>query len=132
MEEFTDAVVFAVGGWNPRFDRVLAKAVVGTQAAAIIEANGVDRAVTDENLDRFTWIDGAWRSGTSGSCGKSGRCDGLAYAWGNAPAGETVTVSFSGKEHKVEVEPSGFWLFAALSADFDPSADWEDLPRQIN
>ena len=93
MEEFTDAVVFGVGGWNPRFDRVVAKAVVGTEAAAIIESNGVDSEVT----------------------------------------GETVTVSFNGKDHKVEMEPSGFWLFAARFADFaDASADWEDLPRRIS
>ena len=133
MDEFTDAVVFAVGGWNPRFDRVVAKAVVGTEAAAIIESNGVDSEMTDENLDRFSWIDGGWRSGASGSCGDSGWCDGLAYACGNAPAGETITVRFDGKGHKVEVEPSGFWLFAAVFADFaDPSADWEDLPRRIS
>lgn len=62
MEEFTDAVVFGVGEWNPRFDRVVAKAVVGTEAAAIIESNGIDSEVTDENLDRFSWIGGVWQS----------------------------------------------------------------------
>lgn len=125
MEEFTDAVVFAVGGWNPRFDRVVAKAVIGTEAAAIIESNGVDSEKTDENLDRFSWIAGSWQSFVSGSCGDSGWCDGMAYACGEAPAGETVTVSFDGREHTVEAEPSGFWLFAALSADL------EDLPRRV-
>jgi len=115
------------------FDRVVAKAVVGTEAVAIIESNGVDSEMTDENLDLFSWIDGGWRSGASGGYGDSGWCDGLAYACGNAPAGETITVSFDGKEHKVDVEPSGFWLFAALFADFaDASADWEDLPRRIS
>ncbi len=126
MQEFTDDVVFAVGGWNPRFDRVVAKAVVGTEALAIIESNGVDSVATDRNLDRFSWIGGQWRSDQSGSCGDRGSCAGMTYACGNAHPGATITVGFDGKEHKVEVEPSGFWLFAALSAD------WEDEPRRIS
>ena len=109
------------------------KAVIGTEAAAIIESNGVDSEMTDENLDRFSWIGGSWQSFASGSCGDSGWCDGMAYACGEAPAGETITVSFNSKEHTVKVESSGFWLFAALSADFaDQPVDFDEFPRRIN
>ena len=126
MDEFTDAVVFAAGGWDPRFDRVVAKAVVGRNAIAIIDSNGVDGGHTDENIDRFSWINGSWKGGASGSWSETGWCDGLAYASGNAAPGDTVTVSFDGEEHRVAVEQSGYWLFAVAAADE------EDLPRRIS
>ncbi len=126
MDEFTDAVVFAAGGWNPRFDRVVAKAVVGRKAIAIIDSNGVDGGHTDENIDHFSWIGGRWRGETSGSWGETGWGDGFAYAGGNAAPGDTVTVSFDGEEHRVEVELSGYWLFAGAGADE------EELPRRVS
>jgi len=58
MDEFTDEAALGGGGWDRRFSRVLAKAVVGTSAVAIIDSNGAQGDRVYENVDTYTWETG--------------------------------------------------------------------------
>ena len=126
MQDFTDEVALEAGGWDARFARVLAKAVVGTAAVAVIDANGADGGVTYENTETFTWTErGGWTSQISGGGYGLGCSNGIAYSCGRAPAAEKVVVEWRGEPNEVEVQPNGYWLFAIASDDSD------DLPERV-
>ena len=115
VDEFTDDVALEAGEWDQR-SRVLAKAVVGPVAVAVIDANGADGGVTYENTETFSWDEHegwTWQI-SSGGYG-SGWNNGIAYACGPARADELVVVEFRHERHSVDVQPSGYWLFAAAS-----------------
>ena len=115
MDEFTDEI--ALAGWDPRFARVLAKAVANGVAVAIIDANGADGGQVYENTDLYSWDEGGWcdwssSGGLGGGWGSTGS-GGIAYAAGEGEPGEEVLVEFRGERHRVQVQPSGYWVFAA-------------------
>ncbi len=120
MDEFSDEVALRAGGWNPRFARVLAKVVIGRSAIAIIDANGADGGLIYEHIEPFLWEDGlGWESWGGGGGLGSGWCYGIAYAAGEAEADTSIVVEFRGVRHDVDVQPTGYWLFAAESDDRD-------------
>lgn len=111
MDEFTDDVVLKAGAWDPRFARVLATVVVGNQALAIIDSNGVNGGVVYENIESYRWDrDDGWCERISSGGLSSGWMDGLSYATGEAEPGQHVTVEFRGERHSVETR--GFGLLA--------------------
>ncbi len=105
---------------------MLAKAVAGTSAIALIDSNGADGGRTYENTEIFAWDDReGWIAGSSsGHCG-SGWSGGIAHACDEGTIGAKVVVEFRGERHVVEVQPSGYWLFAIASDDS------EDYPRRV-
>ena len=65
MTEFNAETAISVGGWNPRFARVLDVQVDGDAAAALVDANG-DGA--DLNVDVYIRdSDGKWAEVASGN-----------------------------------------------------------------
>jgi hypothetical protein len=120
MDEFTDQAALVAGGWDPRFARVLAEAVVGASAVAIIDANGAQGGLVYENIDSYTWEPGSGWDGWIRSGGlSSGWPGGVAYASGSGTPGDSVVIDFEGEHHRVDVQPSGYWLFAAPGEDPD-------------
>jgi hypothetical protein len=82
VDEFTDELALADGGWDRRFARVLAKAVLGDRAVAIIDSNGAHGgAPVYENTDVDRWDpQSEWTWTVSGGGYGSGWSDGMAYA----------------------------------------------------
>lgn len=65
MTDFNHETAIALGGWDERYARVIAIAVDGDHAAALIDANG-DGA--DVNIDLFVCgTDGQWWETASGN-----------------------------------------------------------------
>jgi hypothetical protein len=77
MTEFNADTAIAVGGWHPRFARVLDVQVDGDAAAALVDANG-DGA--DLNVDVYIRDgDGRWTQVASGNGSVSGH--GVLATW---------------------------------------------------
>lgn len=120
MDEFTDEVALAAGGWDRRFARVLATATVGTSAVAIIDANGAAGGRTYENTETYVWDDAAgWTCMLSSGGYGAGANAGLVFIGGDAAPGERVVVGFEGREHPIIVGATGYWLFAAANEGRD-------------
>jgi len=84
--------VFAHSGWHPRYARVLAVGNDGDYGFAVVD-------------------------------GRTGDQFGDAYlAYGCAPAGQSITISFEGRLHDVLVSRHGVWAFIK-SAPARPAAD---------
>ena len=129
MDELTDEEIIRVGGWDPRFARVLAKAADGPRAIAIVGSNGAAGGRVYENQDWLDWDpEVGWRAGASGNSYQGGWRDGLAVAAGNGIPGEVVVLTVGGSEYTAVVEPTGYWAFAILSDDAIPEVDRRSIP----
>lgn len=64
MSDFDATVAIDVGGWDPRYARVIDLQVDGDIAAALIDPNG-DGA--DLNVSIYVNTDGQWREAASGN-----------------------------------------------------------------
>ena len=127
MDQFTDEVALQAGGWDPRFSRVLATAVVGSTAIAIIDSNSQDSEVGYENTDSYEWMPGlGWRGRTSGGGLANGWIDGVVVISGTGLPGDTVLIEFRDEPHQIAVQSSGYWLFAAAGSDD------ETPPKRVN
>jgi hypothetical protein len=103
------ATALRVGGWDPRFTRVIFIAEDGDVGIAMLDAD------TDFNIDEFNRdADGAWRGANSGSSnadsgvGISGEA---AYAYGRSAPGTVVAVEHHGRSHQVVTDDSGWWVY---------------------
>lgn len=121
MEPFTDETVFAVGGWDRRFTRVLGTVVVGDAAVALTDPNGINEPSGIEEMDFYALEpDQGWQYLGGGSAGTSGwsSSNGLLYACGQSSKSE-VTLAFWGEAVRVAVGANGWWLFAAPADDLE-------------
>lgn len=118
-EELTAEHVIAAGGWHPGYARVLAIATDGDLALAIVDGNG-----DGQELEAEIWVSDqtGWAPIVSWGAGPldlgrpahdlaHGWSRGAHYAHGVAPDHQTVTITFNGEVHTVEVTPSGVWAF---------------------
>jgi hypothetical protein len=125
VQDLDAEAVLRVGGWDPRYARVLVIAVRDDMAVALVDAD------TDLNLDDFerdaegNWRAGAMSASVSGGPGMQGR---IAYDLGQAVAGTPITVAYQGAVHTVLTSASGWWLFVA---PYDPERP-ESLPRRCS
>jgi hypothetical protein len=117
----SDEQILTAGGWDPRFARVLAKALVGDRrAVVIIDSNGADGGALYPDLGIITKSrDGTWKEEISGSAGfppegicSSGWAAGVAYAYGVAGDQAEVRLDIDGAFQNVPVQRLGWWLFA--------------------
>lgn len=127
VDVFDDDVALGAGQWDRRFARVLAKSVNGTSAAALIDASGAAGGVAYENIETYAWDGTVWMcTSSSGFGGESGWSGGMAHIGGTAAAGRKVVVEFRSERHEVEVQPTGYWLFAVASDGSD-----DDMPKRV-
>ena len=117
----TEDEVISGGGWHPRYAGVLAVASDGDYGFAVVDGNG-DGA----ELEAETWIweAGAWTSGASSGAGPldtlgpvqtGGQIENAYFAFGQAPARQTVTSDFDRQLHQVPVSRHGVWAFIKTS-----------------
>jgi hypothetical protein len=106
----------ALGGWDERYARVLATAVWGDVAAAIVDSNG-DGA--DIDLDLYEWVGNIWQRTISGNVSDdgSGYMGGIVYLFGRATPGTTVRVDHNTTVESVDVSSDGWWLYLASASD---------------
>ena len=112
--------VFAHGGWDPRYARVLAVTSGGDYGFAVVDGNG-DGAELEAEI--WEWGSGAWDSAGSSGAGplsnlapeRTGGYIGNAYfAYGSAPGRQSVTISFDDRLHDVPVNSHGIWAFIKI------------------
>ncbi len=117
-----DAVtVLRLGGWDPRYVRVLFIAQRDGLAIALLDAD------SDTNLDVLERDDvGAWQAGAGGSVDDQGpgMSHPAAYDYGRAAPGTEVIVDYLGRSHVVVTDAAGWWAFVA---PYDHYRD--ELPR---
>ena len=103
------ATVLRVGGWDPRFTRVILIAEDGDIGIALLDAD------TDFNIEAFNRdADGAWHSGGGGSSnddGAVGVSGEAAYAYGRSAPGTVVAVEHHGRSHQVVTDDNGWWVY---------------------
>ena len=129
-ELLADDVVLDAGGWDRRYARVLAVAMVGTDRAVVmVDSNGAQGDQPYENIESLTCLDGTWRCEGSGNCGSkgSGWRAGVIYAYGRAPDCVSVVVEHAGEHRDVLVQRDGWWLFATD----DPTGRAQNRPRRV-
>jgi hypothetical protein len=131
MEELTDDLIIDVGGWDSRYTRVLARAVVGDLAIVLLDTN----VEAGDNIYRYYTEGYAWTSeegwfSTAGSgpgIPTGGWNSGLAYACGHDPDEASVIVEYAGERHTVNVQPNGYWIYATALGDPDD----HDFPQRV-
>jgi hypothetical protein len=93
-----------LGGWHPRYAKVMKLQTRGDVAFASIDSNGDGREVEEEYFvrDDEWWIIGtsSWGTGSDGS-----------HAHGYAPGAHSVVVVYAGESHSVPVDEDGEWWF---------------------
>jgi hypothetical protein len=126
----SDEDLLDAGGWDPRFARVLAKAVVGDMAIAILDTNGADGGTTYEDTEVYQWDrqDG-WSSVIEHGGAGVGWMVGIVYASDQAPGEGSVIVQFRDQRRHVPVQTDGWWLFATEgdAAEIDDERE----PRRV-
>jgi hypothetical protein len=114
----TTAEVVALGGWHPRYARVIAIASTGDHGFALVDGNGDGSELEAEH---WLWHQGSWQPGGSSGAGplhSGGHADDSAwFAYGSAPGQDTVTIVFDGRSHRVPVGRYGVWAFTGIRAD---------------
>ena len=118
------AEVVALGGWHPRYARVIAVASAGDYSFALVDGNGDGSELEAEH---WFWDEGSWQPGASSGAGPLDAIGPLhsggqagEYAWfgyGSAPGRDTVTIVFDGRTHQVPVGSYGYWAFTGIRAD---------------
>jgi hypothetical protein len=129
VSELVDEEIIEVGGWDPRYARVLAKVTVDAcQAIVLVDTNGAAGDQPYPYVETlFREPGGTWQSGSGSNGGGSGSgwTDGVAYAHGEADV-ESVTVEHEGQRHVVAVR-EGWWLYAASQSD----SSLDNIPIRI-
>jgi hypothetical protein len=114
--------VLSLGGWHPRYARVLITASDGDYGFALVDGNG-DGAELEEEL--WAWEDGRWCGGSSSGAGPlddlgplvaGGHVGDAFFAYGRVPGRESVTVEFEYRRYEVPA-PLGIWGFIKIAAD---------------
>lgn len=116
-QQLTGNVVLRVGGWHPRYARVVALAQDGDYGLVLVDGNGNGQELEAEFFFR---TDEGWTGGTSWGVGP---LDSLpnqvfaswpshaVYGYGAAAGEDTVTVVFDDQQHQVPVSSLGVWIF---------------------
>ena len=117
------AEVVALGGWHPRYARVIAVASAGDHGFALVDGNGDGSELEAEHR---LWDEGSWQPGGSSGAGpldvvgplcSGGHAgDSAWFAYGSAPGQDTVTIAFDGRRHQVPVGSLGVWVFTGIRA----------------
>jgi hypothetical protein len=119
----TTAEVVALGGWHPRYARVIAVASAGDHGFALVDGNGDGSELEAEH---WLWSQGSWQPGGSSGAGpldtvgplhSGGHAgDSAWFAYGSAPGQDTVIIAFDGRSHQVPVGSYGLWAFTGIRA----------------
>ncbi len=110
--------VIAVGGWHPRYARVLAIATDGDYGFALVDGNG-DGAELEEEI--LIFAEGAWGGRSSSGAGPLDHLGSLhtwwpiedvCFAYGRAPGRQAVSLCFAGQRHDIPISDHAIWAFA--------------------
>jgi hypothetical protein len=119
----TDDVIINVGGWDPRYARVVMIAVDDDVAIALVDGNG-DGA----ELEMEYWFrkDGRWEGGSTSGDGpldslSTTRWDAgsMVCAVGRTVPGEVVRIGYEGTVHECQANQYGVWGFIRKVEDVD-------------
>ncbi len=114
--------VIAGGGWHRSYARILAVASDGDYGFALVDGNGDGAELESET---WIWQAGVWAGAASAGEGpldtlgrvQTGGPVGNAYfAFGKAPAGQTIMIDFDHRLHPVQVSRYGIWAFMKSAA----------------
>jgi len=115
LTSLTDDLIITLGGWNPRYARVVMIAVDDDEAIALVDGNG-DGA----ELEMEYWHkehDG-WSAGSTSGHGpldslSATRWDAgpMVCAVGPAPPGDVVRIGYEGNVHECRANQFGVWAF---------------------
>jgi hypothetical protein len=122
-----------VGGWHPRYARILRVERDGDAAFVLVDGNG-DGA----ELEAEAWLRTAhgWSCTSSvgfgpldGSGWLAGASTRLVYAAGRAEVGTMVAVEFRHERHEARADEHGIWAFARCDDDTPADELPSELPR---
>ena len=128
VDELTEELIIASGGWHPRYARVLLIQQIGDQAIVLVDGNGDGAEVESERWSRTSQ---GWVGGSSSGIGPFGQrplwtwgwAGSTAFAVGCAAPGMTVTVKWRDQVREATANERGIWvsLFPGLP---QPPRDW--------
>lgn len=128
VDELTEELIIASGGWHPRYARVLLIQQIGDQAIVLVDGNGDGAEVESERWSRTSQ---GWVGGSSSGIGPFGQrplwtwgwAGSTAFAVGCAAPGMTVTVEWRDQVREATANERGIWvsLFPGLP---QPPRDW--------
>jgi hypothetical protein len=115
--------IFRLGGWDPRYARVIRLENNKNVAFALVDANG-DGAEIHESVyahNGSQWVE----------CfvGRGSGADGpVAWTWGTAPDRQHVEISYLQEIHIVRVHDDGIWVFVAPRTATTDNSDETEIP----
>jgi hypothetical protein len=122
----TDLEVIQIGGWSPRYARVLAVATDRDVGVAVVDVNG-DRSEVE--MDALLWSNGDWGRGSWSGPSSASRGGICAHACGEGDPGEQVQIEFEGRRQTVVTGAAGWWVYVVR---LDPRDAGGAFPRRIN
>ncbi len=117
MRELTEDAIIRVGGWHPRYARVLLIECDGDFGLVLVDGNG-----DGSELEIEYWLreaDGGWRGGSSSGHGSLDRLS-RSHSWsagdfvaalGRVEPGAEVTVEYAGRSYRRRASQLGVWGF---------------------
>ncbi|WP_194819883.1 hypothetical protein [Nocardia sp. XZ_19_385] len=127
------AEVVALGGWHPRYARVLVVAGNGVRALALVDTNSDGVEINADELSKDEH--GHWGSSSgpvpnrraAGPFGYRSDEEGLFCAYGRAEATGTVVVQVDGQGIEVVANDDGWWAWIRAAKE---SANDESVPKR--
>lgn len=111
----TDDVIISLGGWDPRYARVVMIAVDGDVGIALVDGNG-DGAELE--MEYWAKKDGTWEGASTSGQGSldslsTSRWDAgpMVCAVGRAVPGAIVRIGYDGAVHECQANQFGVWAF---------------------
>ena len=106
-----------IGGWSPRFARILIEAYNDQLAFGLIDTNG-DGCQLAAEVVMFDEVAGWQLVQYDDDSAEIGRwwTPNVVAAWGHGAGRETVVLDYLGAEHVVHADRSGRWAFVAATA----------------
>jgi hypothetical protein len=145
LGHLTDDAIISLGGWAPRYARVVMLAIDDDVAIALVDGNG-DGA----ELEMEYWFkeDGTWGGGSTSGHGpldsvSTSRWDAgpMVCAAGRAVPGDVVRITYDGAVHQCQANQHGVWGFIRKMEDMnakhplpelhDEDPDIAEAPRKM-
>lgn len=134
IRELSAGAIIRVGGWHPRYARVLLIEDDGADALVVIDGNGDGAELELEYWQRDS--DGLWRGGATSGHGsldemasvESWDAGELVAAVGRVTPGAEVSLEYGGHAYFRQAAESGVWGFIHTSDSARPG----DLPTVVS
>ena len=116
--ELTEDAIIRLGGWHPRYARVVLIEHDDRHAVVLVDGNGDDSELEAEYWHRDDDDDGLWRPGSSSGHGslatmRSSSWDAgdFVAALGRAEPGSEISIEFAGRVYLRQANSFGAWGF---------------------